>query len=78
MGHSPALIHVHVLSKGSNVHSDRERDLMESYDADKVIVLDQGSRPGPPLVASKGHPRVLIVDHHMSVEVPFTTSVCRS
>jgi len=44
---------------------------MEAYDTDKVVVLDQGSRPGRSLVSEKekDSKRVLIVDHHMSDEV---------
>jgi len=44
---------------------------MEAYDTDKVVVLDQGSRPGRALVSSKEQEdkRVLIVDHHMSDDV---------
>jgi nanoRNase/pAp phosphatase (c-di-AMP/oligoRNAs hydrolase) len=44
---------------------------MEAYDTDKVVVLDQGSRPGRSLVSSKEEDakRVLIVDHHMSDDV---------
>jgi nanoRNase/pAp phosphatase (c-di-AMP/oligoRNAs hydrolase) len=44
---------------------------MEAYNTDKVVVLDQGSRPGRALVSDKEEnaKRVLIVDHHMSDEV---------
>jgi single-stranded DNA-specific DHH superfamily exonuclease len=63
-------ISVHHLSKGTNVHSDEERDLMMAYGAERVIVLDQGSRPGRSVVPSIQDVRnVLIVDHHMSDEV---------
>jgi nanoRNase/pAp phosphatase (c-di-AMP/oligoRNAs hydrolase) len=50
---------------------------MESYDTDKVVVLDQGSRPGRSLVDPKDpdSKRVLIIDHHMSDEVNFESSV---
>lgn len=44
---------------------------MDAYSCDRVIVLDQGSRPGPSIVSatSEAEKTVLIVDHHMSTEV---------
>jgi nanoRNase/pAp phosphatase (c-di-AMP/oligoRNAs hydrolase) len=71
LGHSEDLIRVHHLTKGTNLHTDEQREKMEAYDTDKVVVLDQGSRPGRSLVSEKekGSKRVLIVDHHMSDEV---------
>jgi single-stranded DNA-specific DHH superfamily exonuclease len=71
LGHSEDLIRVHHLTKGTNLHTDEQRDKMEAYGTDKVVVLDQGSRPGRSLVSEKeeGSKRVLIVDHHMSDEV---------
>ena len=43
---------------------------MATYDIDNIVVLDQGSRPGPPL--GGGQTKVLIIDHHLSDEVrPF-------
>ena len=67
----PENIKVHVLSKGTNVHSDQEKVTMDSYGCDRVIVLDQGSRPGPSIISttSEAEKTVLIVDHHMSTEV---------
>jgi hypothetical protein len=63
-------IAVHHLSKGNNVHSDVELERMAEYRADRVVVLDQGSRPGRALLP--GTP-TLIIDHHMSDSVSFTT-----
>ncbi|WWD09001.1 hypothetical protein V865_007116 [Kwoniella europaea PYCC6329] len=84
MKHSPSLISVHHLTKGNNVHSDYERNKMDSSRAERVVVLDQGSRPGrslvPPLPDQK-EKRVLIIDHHMSDEWPEKSQVltaCRS
>nr|XP_031863515.1 uncharacterized protein CI109_000765 [Kwoniella shandongensis]KAA5530587.1 hypothetical protein CI109_000765 [Kwoniella shandongensis] len=78
MGHPPSLISIHHLTKGNNVHSDVERDIMVRYDSEKVVVLDQGSRPGrsivPPLKGQKDK-RVLIIDHHMSDEWPEESQV---
>ena len=42
---------------------------MDSFGTEKVVVLDQGSRPGPALVSPSDQDegkRVLIIDHHMS------------
>lgn len=40
---------------------------MQSKQAAFIIVVDQGSRPGPPLVPDA---EVLIIDHHLSDEFP--------
>ena len=79
------LIKTHLLQKGTNVSSQKEQLAMEelirtslpakSEEATterqqvRVIVMDQGSRPGPPLVRSTAvdaDVRTLIIDHHMS------------
>ena len=64
------LIDVHVLSKGTNVHSPSERALMEAYHPAYVFVLDQGSRQSPPLVSD---PNVcsLVIDHHHATSTDF-------
>nr|XP_019014475.1 uncharacterized protein I206_00557 [Kwoniella pini CBS 10737]OCF53256.1 hypothetical protein I206_00557 [Kwoniella pini CBS 10737] len=84
MNHPPSLISVHHLTKGNNVHSDFERNTMDISGAEKVIVLDQGSRPGrsivPPLPDQKVK-RVLVIDHHWSDEWPEGSQVltaCKS
>jgi single-stranded DNA-specific DHH superfamily exonuclease len=71
LGHSEDLIRVHHLTKGTNLHTDEQREKMEAYNTDKVVVLDQGSRPGRSIVSEKeeGSKRTLIVDHHMADEV---------
>ncbi|KAK8845538.1 hypothetical protein IAR55_006253 [Kwoniella newhampshirensis] len=78
MGHAPSLISTHHLAKGNNVHSDAERDLLIAKDCEKLIVLDQGSRPGrsivPPREGLHGK-RVLVIDHHMCDEWPEDTQV---
>lgn len=56
-------ISVHFVAKGSNVHAEFERERMEAYDSKFVIVVDQGSRPGGPIVRGKDV-HTLIVDHH--------------
>lgn len=70
MGLPSDKIHVHHLAKGTNIHTDQERDIMQSYAADRLIVLDQGSRPGPELISTEeGESKSLIIDHHLSSEV---------
>lgn len=71
LGHPEDLIKVHNLSKGTNVHAEAEMEMMANFKTQKVIVLDQGSRPGPALlpVSADGEKRVLIIDHHMSEAV---------
>jgi single-stranded DNA-specific DHH superfamily exonuclease len=66
-------ITVHHLQKGTNVHSDQERERMIAVGADRIVVLDQGSRPGRSLVDSNGEIKVLVIDHHMSNEVSTCT-----
>lgn len=62
-------IHVHFLRKGNNVHSDEERAKMSSFEPAFVFVVDQGSRPGPPLV-SNNHTG-LVIDHHFALKEDF-------
>lgn len=71
-------IFVHVLSKGTNVHSASERETIESLikreDIERVVVLDQGSRPGPivgtlPVGSEAQAKPMLLIDHHQSTEV---------
>ena len=42
---------------------------MQSKDPKYVIVVDQGSRPGPPIVDSP-EVKSMIIDHHLSDEFP--------
>jgi len=62
-----------------NIHDEEERERMKEKRAKWIIVLDQGSRSGRPVVDSGdegiegGKPkgvRCLIVDHHLSDEFP--------
>jgi single-stranded DNA-specific DHH superfamily exonuclease len=75
LGIDPADIHVHVLSKGTNVHSSSEiatmEALVEQHDIERAIVLDQGSRPGAILRNLKGVglAGLMVIDHHQSKEV---------
>lgn len=62
-------IHVHLVSKGNSVFTEEERTKMRSYEPDYVFVLDQGSRPGPPVI--DGDHKALVVDHHHATEEGF-------
>lgn len=82
------LMHVHFLNKGNSVHSDTERDKLETVikdrcregqaDQARIVIVDQGSRPGRPIVRSKSNDGVgenitvetLIIDHHQSTQWP--------
>lgn len=65
-GLAPDKISVHHLNKGNSVHSDAECGRMAAYNAERAVVLDQGSRPGRELIPKTPS---LIIDHHMSDQV---------
>ena len=69
LGLSPSLIDVHLVGKGSSIHAKEERAAMQSKNPNFIIVVDQGSRPAPPVVDSPDV-RSLIIDHHLSDEFP--------
>ena len=69
LGHSPSLIDVHLLPKGYNIHDEQERAAMKAKQPRFVIVVDQGSRRGPPVIDSE-QTESLIIDHHLSDEFP--------
>ncbi|MCJ1352412.1 MAG: hypothetical protein MMC33_002396 [Icmadophila ericetorum] len=64
-----SMIDVHLVSKGSTIHDEAERRTMQEKDAKYIIVVDQGSRSGPPVVDSTDT-KSLIIDHHLSDEFP--------
>uniref|UniRef100_V5ECG9 Uncharacterized protein n=2 Tax=Kalmanozyma brasiliensis (strain GHG001) TaxID=1365824 RepID=V5ECG9_KALBG len=73
----PSRIDVHLMTKGSNPAAEGQRDSMSEYGAKWIVVLDQGSRNGPPIVPGaehgweSGHPeavRTMVVDHHWLAE----------
>jgi hypothetical protein len=70
LGLDENLIDVHVLSKGTSVHSPSERASMEAQNPSYLFVLDQGSRGGPPLVSSP-NVRTLVIDHHHATATDF-------
>lgn len=69
LGLSPSLIDVHLLKKGASIHTEEERSTMQSKNPQYVIVVDQGSRPGPPVIDSPDV-KSMIIDHHLSDEFP--------
>ncbi|CCM00571.1 uncharacterized protein FIBRA_02605 [Fibroporia radiculosa] len=74
LGLPPQLLTVHFVAKGSNVHAPDERAQLASYQARYLVLVDQGSRPGPPIVDSE-EAKVLIVDHHASDSFPANAQV---
>ena len=87
LGHPPSLIKAHFLSKCASIFHISERTAMESHNATRVIILDQGSRGSPPLVSpyTRTDPplpvKVLIIDHHESTYFPsdsLIVSGCRA
>ena len=78
LGVPEAKIAVHLITKGVNLHSEGGRELLRevvtahaathSASSARIIVVDQGSRPGPPFVASTPELAIhtLIIDHHLS------------
>ena len=69
LGLDPSLISVHLVQKGSNVHEEFERKAMAETCPKYVIVVDQGSRGGPPVIESEDA-KCIIIDHHLSDEFP--------
>lgn len=74
LGLPRSLIDVHLLSKGSNIHDKIEREAMLAKEPKYIIVVDHGSRKGPPVVDST-ETRALIIDHHCSDEFPQNATV---
>lgn len=66
-------IEAYFLPKGDNIHSSDATAALSQYDAAALIVLDQGSRAGPPILP--GVP-TLILDHHQSTVFPEEAEVC--
>jgi hypothetical protein len=69
LGLDPCLISVHLVQKGSNIHDEIERAAMTAREPGYIIVLDQGSRGGPPVIDDPAC-RSLILDHHLSDDFP--------
>ncbi|EDN95417.1 hypothetical protein SS1G_11295 [Sclerotinia sclerotiorum 1980 UF-70] len=60
---------IHLVRKGSNIHEEYERKAMAEKKPSYVIVLDQGSRGGLPVIDDKSA-RSMIIDHHFSDDFP--------
>ncbi|CCG82437.1 Putative uncharacterized protein [Taphrina deformans PYCC 5710] len=73
LGLDSSLISVHLLSKGTGIHSAEETDKIVKLEPKHIIVLDQGSRGGPPILADVP---TLIIDHHYSFEFPEEATIC--
>lgn len=69
LGLDPSLISVHLVQKGSNIHEEFEREAMAKSSPKYVIVVDQGSRGGPPVIDSEDA-KCIIIDHHLSDHFP--------
>lgn len=69
LGVSPERIKTHLFTKGTTVHSDVERQRLASLNPEYVFVIDQGSRPGPPIV-DVPHTG-LVIDHHFATPSDF-------
>ncbi len=74
LGLPPNLIHVHLISKNTNVHDEAERAAMQAECPKYIIVVDQGSRSAPPVVDS-ADTKALIIDHHLSDDFPKNATV---
>lgn len=69
LGLDPKLLDVHLVQKGSNIHAPDERKLMLEKRPSFVIVLDQGSRGGPPVIDDPDA-KCIVIDHHLSDDFP--------
>lgn len=69
LGLDPKHLDVHLVQKGSNIHEEHERKLMLEKKPSYVIVLDQGSRGGPPVIDDP-ETRSIVIDHHLSDDFP--------
>ena len=69
LGLESCLIEVHLIKKGTTVHSQSERERMGPRNPVYIIILDQGSVAGPPIVDDP-KTKSLILDHHLSDVFP--------
>lgn len=69
LGVAPELLNVHLLSKGTNIHSETEREKMAAKSPSYIFVIDQGSRPGPRIIDAEH--TGLVIDHHHATEDDF-------
>lgn len=57
-------IHIHHVQKANHAASGLEASIIRALRPAAVILLDQGSRPGPPLLGHGDTTPVLVIDHH--------------
>lgn len=69
LGLDPKNINVHLHQRGANIHQEDERQAMASKSPRYIIVLDQGSVGGPPVIDNPAT-KTLILDHHVSDHFP--------
>ncbi|RDW85468.1 hypothetical protein BP5796_03793 [Coleophoma crateriformis] len=69
LGLRPELLDVHLVQKGCNIHDDFEREKMLEKRPKFVIVLDQGSRGGSPVIDDRDA-KCIVIDHHLSDDFP--------
>ncbi|GAA5834373.1 hypothetical protein JCM11251_007972 [Rhodosporidiobolus azoricus] len=79
LSHPSSLSAVYHLPRSANIHSSVAHEEMlatfpSSGGPTRAIVLDQGSRPGPPLLPLD-KTKVLIIDHHLSSTFPEGSTV---
>ncbi|CZT01319.1 uncharacterized protein RCO7_02022 [Rhynchosporium graminicola] len=69
LGLDPKLLDVHLVQKGMNIHEPLERKAISEKKASFIIVLDQGSRGGLPIVDDP-ETKSIVIDHHLSDDFP--------
>ncbi|CZT42641.1 uncharacterized protein RSE6_02576 [Rhynchosporium secalis] len=69
LGLDPKLLDVHLVQKGTNIHEPLERKAISEKKASFIIVLDQGSRGGLPIVDDP-ETKSIVIDHHLSDDFP--------
>ncbi|KAI4250270.1 MAG: hypothetical protein L6R42_008786, partial [Xanthoria sp. 1 TBL-2021] len=74
LGAEASLIDVHLVGKGKSIHDEEVREAMSAKSPKYIIVVDQGSRPAPPVVDDPDV-QSLIIDHHLSDEFPENAKV---
>jgi single-stranded DNA-specific DHH superfamily exonuclease len=74
LGLDKSLLDVHLVQKGSNIHEENERKAMMDKYPRYVIVVDQGSRGGPPVIDSEDA-KCMLIDHHLSDDFPKNATV---
>ncbi|KAL3421627.1 single-stranded-dna-specific exonuclease [Phlyctema vagabunda] len=74
LGFPETLLDVHLVQKGSNIHEEIERIAMKEMKPRYIIVLDQGSRGGPPVIDDP-ETKCIVIDHHLSDDFPKDATV---